>query len=114
VRKSIVKPLAFLLVAAQLLLAVPAMALAQSTWATADSNPCDEMMGSTTSDECPCCPDGADSMKDCLASCTLAAVASSDVPLPARPVASSLRVEGLPSAPLLSAADPPLKPPPIR
>jgi hypothetical protein len=99
------KPLVLLLVAAQLLLAVPAMAFAQTTSASTSS---------TTHDECPCCPEGADSMKDCLASCTLAAVASSNVPLPARPSAPSLGVEGSPSAPLASLADPPLKPPPIR
>jgi hypothetical protein len=108
------KPLVFLLVAAQLLLAVPAIAFAQSTSATAESSPCDEMMGSTTHDECPCCPDGADSMKDCLASCTLAAVAISDAPIPARLSEPPLRVDGSPSAPLASFADPPLKPPPIR
>src|SRR5687768_3842630 len=50
VRKSVMKPLVFLLVAAQLLLAVPAMAFAQGTSATAESSPCDEMMSSTTHD----------------------------------------------------------------
>jgi hypothetical protein len=114
VYKSVLKPLVCLLVAAQLLLAVPAMAFVQTTSGAAASSPCDDMMDSTAGDHCPCCPDGAGSMKDCLASCTLAAVALPNVQLPARRSAPSLRVEAMPSAPLVALADPPLKPPPIR
>ncbi len=80
--------------------------------------PCAGMMDMASlpadTDECPCCPDGADSLKDCLASCTLAALALPDTHVVARALAPSLRVDAEPSAPLLSLSDPPLKPPPIR
>ena len=108
VRYRLLKPLVYLLVAAQLLLAVPVGASV--------ATPCDEMemAGTNDSDPCPCCPDGADSMKDCLASCTLAAIAAPATQVLARASAPSLRVESEPSAPLVSLSDPPLKPPPIR
>jgi hypothetical protein len=110
------------LVVAQLLSAVP---LASASPADrADSLPCAEMMdvagmpdmASTPgdTDECPCCPDGADSLRDCLTSCTLAVAALPDTPVLSRAPAPVLRVESAASAPLRSLSEPPLKPPPIR
>ena len=114
VRKSLLKPLVYVLVAAQLLLSVPAMSFAQGASSASASVPCDEMQSMTSSDHCPCCPDGADSMKDCLASCTLAAAALPVAQVSTRTVTPPLRVAATPSAPLKSISDPPLKPPPIR
>jgi len=108
VRKRMLKPLVYVLVAAQLLLAVPAMsANTFSGAASSHSAPCD-------ADPCPCCPDGAASMKDCLASCTLAAVAAFTTPVLLHAAVPAPRVDATPSAPLHSLSDPPLKPPPIR
>jgi hypothetical protein len=98
VRNKFLKPLVYLLIAAQLLLAVPAMGA----------------LSATDADACPCCPAGADSMNDCLASCTLSAVALQNAQVLAHVSASSMRLEALPSAPPASLAEPPLKPPPIR
>jgi hypothetical protein len=115
VRKNLLKPLVYLVVIAQLLLAVPAMAFSGGSSANSGSAPCDQMGMAAVSntDHCPCCPDGANSMKDCLVSCTLAAVAP-NVHGTARVSTPVLRVDAIPFAPLVSLADPPLKPPPIR
>jgi hypothetical protein len=116
VRKRLFKPLVYLLVAAQLLLAVPAMAttIAFSAGASSASAsvPCDQMTPSDHSDECPCCPVGGMSMASCLASCAVAAA------MPARDIcirvsALASRVEALPSIRFASLSSPPLKPPPI-
>ena len=105
------------LVVAQLLSAAP-LASAQPAADRADEMPCAEMMDMAAtpadSDECPCCPDGADSLRDCLTSCTLAAVALPDTHVFARTPVPALRVDAAPTAPLRSLSDPPLKPPPIR
>jgi len=105
------------LVVAQLLAAAPlvnALPIADH----ADAMPCAESMGMTAApadgDECPCCPDGADSLRDCLASCTLAATALPVDFMLTRTAAPALRVDAAPFAPLHSRSDPPLKPPPIR
>jgi len=98
-----------MLAAAQLLLAVPAMA---SVPANSDgASPCDHM-AMTGDHDCPCCPDGTESMKDCLTSCLLAALITSDVApviamahVPAEYVDAAYRIP--------SPADPPVKPPPI-
>ena len=80
--------------------------------------PCAGMMGmegmSADMHDCPCCPDGADSLRDCLAACTLAVAALPETQVLARAVVPALRIDAAPSAPLLSLSDPPLKPPPIR
>jgi len=82
----------------------------------ADAMPCAEMMGMASdhadSDDCPCCPEGADSVAACLAACVAASgITSSFIVSPAR--ADSPRV----SLPIVIAHsrlfDPPLKPPPI-
>jgi hypothetical protein len=105
------------LVVAQLLSAVP-LASAQPASDSTDEMPCAEMMDMAAmpadADECPCCPDGADSLRDCLTSCTLAALAVPDVHVFARAPVPVLRVDAAPTAPLRPLSDPPLKPPPIR
>ena len=110
------------LVVAQLLSAAPLASA--SPIDRADAMPCAGMMdmagmpdmASTPddTDECPCCPDGAGSMRDCLTSCTLSVAALPATPVLSRAPAPALRVESAPSAPLRSLSDPPLKPPPIR
>jgi hypothetical protein len=109
--RRLTKPLLLLLVATQLLLGVPAMASVHHA-RHEGANPACAGMQMAKAQHCPCCPDGVDSMKDCLAACTLGAAAtptlvvavittSPDVPFfePARPRDIS--------------SDPPLKPPPI-
>ena len=105
-----------LLVTAQLLAVAP---LANALPAeSGDATPCAGMMdmASLTDDtnNCPCCPDGADSMRDCLVSCTLAATALPVIPHLSRAPADPLRVRATLAAPFRSVSDPPLKPPPIR
>ena len=105
----LIKPLAFLVVVAQLLLAVPAQALTTANMAATTD---DSAMAAMPCDDCPCCPDGMDSMTDCLVSCTLAAAA------PLQPVVPVLSVRQAPATPAPAAFastrfEPPLKPPPI-
>jgi hypothetical protein len=102
-----VKPLVYLLVVAQLLLAVPAMAFATG------GDPMG-MAAMSTSDHCHCCPAGAQSMQDCLAACTLAAAAAPTMQGAACTMALPARVDVPLPAPLDSVSIPPLKPPPIR
>jgi hypothetical protein len=106
------------LVAAQLLAAAPFASASPAASDHADASPCAEMMGmaALAADEgdCPCCPDGTDSLRDCLVACTLAAAAICETPVFARAPEPSLRVDAPPTAPLHSLTDPPLKPPPIR
>lgn len=104
-----------LLIAAQLLLAVPAVASvqvpAQAQEKSHDQLPCHEMPMSG-GDEMPCCPDGAESMKDCLASCTLiAAIAPGISVVPVTAQTSDSFVDS--SHTVASLSEPPLKPPPI-
>ncbi len=105
------------LVVAQLLSAAP-LASALPAADHADAMPCAGMMdmASTPADshDCPCCPDGADSLRDCLVSCTLAVAALPDIRILPRAAAVASRVDAAPPAPLHSLSDPPLKPPPIR
>jgi len=114
VHKRWIKPLIHLLVAAQLLLAVPANAWVRADATNEASQPCDTMMQAMEAGDCPCCPDGVASMKDCLASCTLAAatvatcVSRAPVPIPA------IRVASANAPPFKSYSAPPLKPPPIH
>jgi hypothetical protein len=106
--RSLVKPLAFLFLAMQLLLAMPAGASASES----PSGACATMAGVHADGHCPCCPDGVSTLKDCLASCTLAATMTSfHVTVPV--VRSHAAVIPLPVTPAAWAADPPLKPPPI-
>jgi hypothetical protein len=109
------KPLIFLLIAAQLLLVVPAISAASVATAGATEMPCDGMPMHEAMDgdnPCPCCPDGASSMTDCLVSCMLAAVAAPAISM-ARIVTPHVpQYVELPFA-SDSFSSPPLKPPPI-
>ena len=114
VARKFAKPLTFLVIAAQLLLAVPAMASAPAAAAAASTEmPCDGMPMPAGDDPCPCCPDGATSMTDCLVSCLLAAATTPTILFDAGPA----RYRPKPFVDLPYAAhtlsDPPLKPPPI-
>jgi hypothetical protein len=110
--RSFSKTLIYVLIAAQLLLALPAMASAQTGASAAHEMPCDEMPMPAGDDPCPCCPDGANSMTDCLVACTLAATAA--------PSLSSGQAAFAAAPPIVeifhsfdAPADPPLNPPPI-
>lgn len=108
--KRSIRPLACVLIAAQLLLSAP-MVSALSAMSAPDSMPCAGMMPDT--EPCPCCPDGTENMAQCLSACT-AAFAISSAPFAVVPV----RTISPSSAPLFvsrhALADPPVKPPPIR
>jgi hypothetical protein len=102
----------YLIVAAQLLLAVPALSSALVSSA-AEAVACGAMAPDGHGDHCPCCPDGVTTMADCLASCTLAAA------IPAMWTATdvvALPVAPTPEPPKLATRvdDPPPEPPPIR
>jgi hypothetical protein len=105
--------LACLLAGAQILLAIPAIA---ASAAPASEPHCPGMaVGADQgahSDDCPCCPEGTSSMADCLVSCMLSAAA----PVHAEfSTAAPAQDSPAPVLPLfrISAAEPPLKPPPI-
>jgi hypothetical protein len=113
VHRRHLKPWIYVLVAVQLLLAAPAMANPGGFAAASTSAMCDHIAAAVSAEQCPCCPAGAQSMRDCLAACTLAAAATPPVmvtvitPDPAQQVAS------VPMRVRLSFSNPPLKPPPI-
>jgi hypothetical protein len=110
------RPVALLVVVAQLLLVIPvlnssAMAAAH-TPASGTHSPCDEMPARGHDGDCPCCPDGAGSMKDCQAMCSLAAsVAPSVIVVAITPSHEAPRADI--TAPVTFLAEPPLQPPPI-
>lgn len=111
--QRLIQPLAFLFLAAQLLLSVPVMA---SVPAAQDDPPCHEMsgMGSSTDtapDKHPCCPDGMD-MSNCLASCAMGAAVSTHIPV-LQITAALIEAQVTPPAFIAVASPPPLKPPPI-
>ena len=113
--KLIARPVACVVIAAQLLLVVPSMAHAPDPGAITAKH-CEEMPGSMSGtahdDDCPCCPDGAGSLRDCLTMCSLAAaVAPSEFVVAVTPSHATPFVEY--TADPTSLADPPLKPPPI-
>ena len=109
--RRLARPLAFLVIAAQLLLAVPAMANATVSAAAATEMHCDHMKAHGDA-PCPCCPDGVDSTAACLAACSAAFGITASVSV-SQVRADSPRV----SLPIVTAHsrvfDPPLKPPPI-
>ena len=105
----------YLVVAAQLLLAVPAMSSAFATSA-AHSAACGGMAPTQHHDgagHCPCCPDGIATTADCLASCTLAA-AIPTVRVVVTPVIFSAAPAPEPQEITSHFDDPPPEPPPIR
>jgi hypothetical protein len=103
------------LVATQLISAA-SFARAMPAPQDADGMPCAEMMdmasSSGDSDNCPCCPEGVDSLAACLAACAAAVGIVS--PLTVSLVRSDSPRVSLPIAIAHSRLfDPPLKPPPI-
>ena len=102
----------YLIVAAQLFLAVPAMSSAFVASA-AETAACSTMAPDDHGDHCPCCPDGVTTMADCLVSCTLAAAIPAGL-IVADPV--SIPVAPAREPPTLASCfdDPPPEPPPIR
>ena len=110
--QRLAKPLTLLVIAAQLLLAVPAMAGASFAAPAAAEIPCDDMPMHAGDDPCPCCPDGSGSMTDCLVSCLLSAVAAPSICLASVQADSTEVFVNLPVA-APAPNDPPLKPPPI-
>jgi hypothetical protein len=105
-------PLAFVVIAAHLLLAVPAMASAPAAGPATAEMHCDGMDMSGGDHPCPCCPDGAGSMTDCLVSCLLAAATTPTIlTMQVESISTESCVE-LPHA-AQAFSDPPLKPPPI-
>jgi hypothetical protein len=108
----LLRPVALLIVAAQMLLVFPAMATAQAPAASGTHAPCAEMPAPNPDDGCPCCPDNAGSMKGCLVMCSLAAaITPSEFVVAVTPSHAAPFVEH--SNHQTSLADPPLKPPPI-
>jgi hypothetical protein len=109
--RHLFRPVAFVLIAAQLLLSAPMVNALPS--AGSGEMPCAEQMsGDRHIPDCPCCPDGVKSLAGCLTACMpAAAIAPSALIVGAStsPVESS----GAVIAPVVYLADPPLKPPPI-
>jgi hypothetical protein len=107
------RPLVFLLVAVQLLLAAPmASALTRDGLTQVSSTAAAPAHGDHEADDCPCCPDNVTSGLDCLAACGPAAALP--VPLLLLAIPSTAPFSAM-SKPLIYAppADPPLNPPPI-
>jgi hypothetical protein len=102
------RAIVFLLVFAQLLLAVPVVVAASPAECTSMADEGHPAHG----DSCPCCPDGAQAMSDCFASCALlTALPPLALELPTPLPGDAVR---LPLAhPRPASAEPPLKPPPI-
>jgi hypothetical protein len=111
------RPLAFLLIAAQLLLAMPAFSASvvasAASAATQSQPPCHGLSGRASADDPaePSCCDSS-SMQTCLASCTLGAAMVMSIPLRTSP---AVRVDAQPAPTkfIATASAPPLKPPPI-
>jgi hypothetical protein len=109
--KRIFRPLLYVLIAAQLLLSAPVVS-ALSAASASNAIPCaDMMMGDT--EPCPCCPEGTESMAQCLSACAAAfgfVVAHSGFVAEPEPSSASAPL----FAPLAVFSEPPIKPPPIR
>jgi hypothetical protein len=114
VNRRLVRPLIYVLVAAQLLLSAPiATAMTSSSGTSAADMPgADSMPKPEDSKPCPCCPDGTTSMVGCLSACVGAAATLPTGAVQISQVAAMLVIA--PASPSLTdLADPPLKPPPI-
>jgi hypothetical protein len=113
VKTRLLRPLVYVLVAAQILLSAPVVsAFAASEPASAMSAACAaEMQVPGDAGKCPCCPDGV-SMSACLATCTAAAAIATTARVTTVAVAADM-IADKPVATVVSLADPPLKPPPI-
>ena len=105
--RRLVRFLAPILLAAQLLAVLPAAA-AQTAAVQASHAHCN----GTPPDHCPCCPDDSDSMSGCFVMCALsAAVTPSIFVIAIAPAHTAPMIDS--STYQSSLADPPLKPPPI-
>jgi hypothetical protein len=113
VKPRLLRPLVYILVAAQLLLSAPVVnAFAANEPASAMTAPCaGEMPAPDDGGKCPCCPDGV-SMSACLAICTAAAAVIPTGQVTTVSVVASV-IADVPVTALVSLSDPPLKPPPI-
>jgi len=113
-RRKLVRPLIYVLAAAQLLLSAPIVsAMSGEIGSSAKDMPCAESMPRTDDAKpCPCCPDGIMNMAACLSACTTAVAA-----LPGIQIHLSTTTASPASDPrfanIAELADPPLKPPPI-
>ena len=114
VNRRIVRPLVYILAAAQLLLSAPIVtATTLPATNSATEMPCAASMPMVNdSKSCPCCPDGTKGMAACLSACTAAVAA---LPTLSIHVSRNATMPVITSAIVYRAeqADPPLKPPPI-
>jgi hypothetical protein len=106
------RPVVHLLVAAQLLLSAP-MANAFDLLAQGEAVPCMERMAAVSDGpDCPCCPDGSQSLAGCLSTCLAAAAITPTIlastALSGHPETCRTQVTAA-----FRSAEPPLKPPPI-
>ncbi len=107
------RALIYMLVAAQLLLSVPAAAFSGETAPAAAEMPCaDSMPMAGDGEACPCCPDGAMDTAACLSACAASVGFISTFSLPQR-VNTAVAAESAPGIPLARLPEPPLKPPQI-
>jgi hypothetical protein len=119
------KPLVYVLAAAQLLLAVPAMTAAQEETAASiesasshcadalpDAHPVAPDEPSSSETACPCCPDGITTMAGCASVCATAVGATPTLPISVTRAATA-HASGAAFLPAPAAADPPPNPPPI-
>lgn len=97
--RKFARPLAVLFVVAQLMSYVPPAAAHSSS-------------AQDSSHSCPCCPDGARSMADCLASCTMTAFLAPSFTLPMVETMPAFAAASV-APPVQYLSDPPIKPPPI-
>ena len=114
VNKRLIRPLVCLLVAGQLLLSAPMVpAMAPASGSDPAEMPCaDSMPRAADTDSCPCCPDGVSDLAACLSACAASVGSISSLVVP---VVSMTAVPTVAAAivHVATAADPPLKPPPI-
>jgi hypothetical protein len=111
-----VRTLIHILIAAQILLSAPvASAVTLDSGATSSASmPCAASMpAAAEGDSCPCCPDGIENAAGCLSACLAMLGATPMATLPPAAAESAKAIAPL-AVPLAHAAEPPLKPPPIR
>ena len=104
------------LVAAQLLLSAPVVSAVTSDSAATSSAGmlcADSMPAMADGDSCPCCPDGVENPAGCLTACMAMVGAIPMAPSPPAAAEAARAITPL-AVPLAHAAEPPLKPPPIR
>jgi hypothetical protein len=110
------RALIHVLIAAQILLSAPVVAAVtvDSAATSSASMPCADFMPAAADGEpCPCCPDGVENAAGCLSACMAMLGAISLATLPPASAMSARPATSL-TVPLALAAEPPLKPPPIR